>query len=125
MDHLPSPPNPCNPVILPYYEAEKFDGGDLMTYPGRCGRNIVEFIASKRQYLERRSVKDAIIFLMTTIASLSEEQESNFGNILRRLKDILKAILLALSDGGDPQSLPSTIPTLTLSDITSLTRDRG
>jgi hypothetical protein len=110
MDHLPTPENSYNPIVLPYREAEKFDGGDLITYPGRCGRSIGEFIASKRQYLDRRSVKDAIAFLTMTIASLSEEQISKFGNILYRLKYVLNAILLAFINGSGLQSLSSIIP---------------
>lgn len=120
MDHLPTPPDPYQPIILPYHEAEKFDGGDLVTYPGRCGRNIAEFIAFKRLYLKRRSVKDAILFLTMTITSLSEEQNSKFGVILHRLQDVFKAILIALIDGGDPKNLLSSIARPNLSDIASL-----
>jgi hypothetical protein len=99
MDHVPMPPEPYNPIIIPYYEPEKkFDGGDLLTFLGRCGRKVTDFLANKEQFLDRRSLDDVKIFMEETNSRLSDDWKREHGDILEHLIKATKVFSKILSE---------------------------
>jgi len=106
MDHLPTPANPHNPIVVPYYDGELYDGKGFASYPARRGRKYVEFLPSNVDFLQKIELPDSIRFLKNIFHKLSLEGNLHHTAILDGVISLLYTVLVACSPSkGDWQSL--------------------